>query len=104
MTFNTSSDERTLVEHRGQGADTHCEPCPAQSHTDRPNMSDLCVSHWPRSRCFPPTVEAISADICVCINIPKLTSCFPQTENAIAMCVCPTVSHATFTFAVASNV
>lgn len=44
---------------------------------------------------FRPTVEAINADVCFCIDIPELTSCFPQTQNATAMCVCAVVSHAT---------
>lgn len=48
-------------------------------------------------------MSSISADICFCINIPKLTSCFPLNENAMTMCVCSAISHTAFAFTVARD-
>lgn len=112
--LNTPRTEQTLAQsehithpynmhHHIHSAHTHTHTCAhGETHT---NISDLCLSHWPRAAAlFCPTVKAISADICFCIHIPKLTSCSPQTENAIAMCVCVAVSQAPFAFAAACDV
>lgn len=69
-----------------KGHDTNCELC-SYSFTQASQACQIYVSHTGHNFCLLPTVEAISADICFCVDIPKMTSSFPQTENAIAMCL-----------------
>lgn len=65
---------------------TNCKLC-SYSFTQASQACQIYVSHTGHNFCLLPTAQAISADICFCIDIPKLTSIFPQTEKAMAMCL-----------------